>query len=244
MSINADLKKILDGYLPGSPLGAKAKTFLLGTLLDTLHTVGNAAIPKAAFTASGKVLESTGAGTYAEVAGVSDAATASTYVKRDSNGDTVLRYLTLLKGVFTAVPGANEAAAATYVHVDPQTGGDIKLKCVNQTVNVSTGGAATTVTLNIPVGAVVRGGGLKLATAITGADSTTVTLALSGGSTTTITTLSALTIGTKSVKLIAPAVITTSVGDATVTLSGGADNTPTGGSVQVVVWYETIDALD
>ena len=45
-------------------------------------------------------------------------------------------------------------------------------------------------------------------------------------------------------KLIAPAVITSSVGDLTITLSGGADNTPTGGSVQVVVWYETIEALD
>lgn len=244
MSINADLKKILDGYLPGSPLGAKAKTFLLGTLLDTLHTVGNAAIPKAAFTASGKVLESTGAGTYAEVAGVSDAATASTYVKRDSNGDTVLRYLTLVRGLFTAVPGANEAAAATFWHVDPQTGADFKLKCINQTVNVATGGAVTTVTCDIPVGAVVRGGSLKLATAITGADSTTVTMALSGGSTTSITTLGALTVGTKSSKLIAPAVITSSVGDLTITLSGGADNTPTGGSVQVVVWYETIEALD
>lgn len=244
MSINEDLKKILDAALPGAPLGAKAKKFLLGTVLDTLHTVANAAIPKAAFTTTGKVLESTGAGTYAEVGSVSDAATASTLVKRDSNGDVVFRYFTALKGLFTAVPGANDAAAATYLHIDPQTGGDVKRKCVNQTANVATGGAVTTITLNIPVGAVVLGGGLKLATAITGADSTTVTMALSGGSTTTITTLSALTIGTKSVKLIAPAVVTTSVADVTVTLSGGADNTPTGGSVQIVVWYDTIDALD
>ena len=128
--------------------------------------------------------------------------------------------------------------------MDPQTGGDIKLKCVNQTANVATGGDTTTITVNIPVGAVVRGGSVKIATEIAGANSTTVTMALSGGSTTTITTLSALTAGTKSSKLIAPAVVSSSVADVTVVLSGGGDNTPTGGSVQIVVWYETIDALD
>lgn len=250
-ALSDKLKKILNGTLPGGVIGQVSERYGLGTIIANIITLANAnettagaAIPKAAFTTSGRVLEATGAGTYAEVAGAT-AATASTYVKRDASANILGALLSGTRLQASIAPGANEAAAGEFAHYDPLAGADIRVRAVRQAgVSVNTGGAATALTLNIPVGAVVLGGGVKIATEITNANSTTVTLALTGGSTDTITTVSALTAGTKSTALIAPSAVTSSVANAAVTLSGGGDNTPDGGTVDVIVWYMTIDALD
>lgn len=248
-NLTADLKTQLDGERAGGPLGQPSKRFGLGTIIDSIITAINtatttagAAIPKAAFTATGKLLKSTGAGTYTEIATTS-AATASAVVERDSSGNINGAVLSGTKLFASSVPGANEAAAAELAVFDPQAGGDLRRHCIKQTASVATGGAATTVTVNIPAGSAVVGGALKVETDIAGIDSTTGTLALSGGASDTILTISAFTTGTKAKQLITPADCTATT-QLTFTLSGGSDNTPSGGSITVIVYYDTIDAMD
>ena len=253
MSLNnltTDVKNQLDGAIPGGPLGQKSRLATLGTIIQNIITQVNAnlttagaAIPKAAFTIAGKVLEATGAGTYQEVA-ASASSVVSTYVKRDASANIAAAQATLSKLLATVAPGVNEAAAGEFIVLDPQTGGDIRFHAVNQTVAINTGGDTTAITLNIPSGSAVVGGAIKNATAITGADSTSLALSLTGGSSASIVALTALTLAAKNRQMITPAPVAGGVANGLLTLSGGGDNTPTGGSVQVMIWYLTMDELD
>lgn len=115
-TLSAKLKKILNGTLPGGVIGQPSETYALGTVLsniitqvNTNETTAGAAVPKAAYTTSGRVLEATGAGTYAEVAGAT-AATASTYMKRDGSGNSAVAGLTV--GTLTEADGGGISLGA------------------------------------------------------------------------------------------------------------------------------------
>lgn len=114
-------------------------------------------------------------------------------------------------------------------------------------VDVATDGAATTLTLGIPDGSVILGFAVQVEDEITGIDGDTGTFAFIGGSTLTFRTISAFTSGTGGTGAISGTTDGTVSGDpanATFTISGGADNTPDGGSVRAVVTAMTITALD
>jgi len=130
------------------------------------------------------------------------------------------------------------------VVLTPAIGGNLSNLTVEVAdLAVNTGGAATTITLNVPDGALIFGVSFKIATEITGIDSTTGTLAFTGGSTTTAGTVSAFTAGETITNMNAIGV-SGAVANAAFTLSGGADNTPSGGTISVVVHYWTIGDLD
>jgi hypothetical protein len=135
---------------------------------------------------------------------------------------------------------------AGYV-VDPDVGGDLTSQWVRTgPVALATDGAATALTLNIPTGARIEALALRVTTAVADIDSTTGTLALTGGNTETVGAVAAFTAGT-SLTLVAPSNVQLNASatvNASFTLSGGADNTPSAGAVDLLVYYTTIAALD
>lgn len=122
-------------------------------------------------------------------------------------------------------------------------GGLTRLCADSGVVAVATGGAATSLTLNVPAGAKIVAVLLRVTTTIAGIDSTTGTVALTGGSTTSVGTISAFSAGTSGKFFLATAdgLVTGSAANATFTLSGGADNTPSAGAIRLVAFYEKID---
>lgn len=111
------------------------------------------------------------------------------------------------------------------------------------TVDLETGGAATAIAAAIPVGAVILGVALEVVDAITGIDSTAGTLAFTGGNTDTVGAIAAFTAGTTVQRAVSGSEVASSVAGLAFTLSGGSDNTPTAGSIRVVVHYATVNAL-
>lgn len=109
-------------------------------------------------------------------------------------------------------------------------------------VSLDTGDASTAITMNIPAGALVIGAALKVTTEIAGIDSTTGTLALTGGSTATLGTISAFTAGT--LGTFAAAAPTTATTQASFVLSGGGDDIPSAGAVRLVITAIVQAALD
>lgn len=149
------------------------------------------------------------------------------------------------KGITTTA--ALTVQAADVVVDYPATGGSLTLRRYDSGVTaVATGGAATTLTLAIPAAARLESYALKVTTTIAGIDSTTGTLALTGGNTETIGTISAFSAGTKLTKAAPGGVdlTTTAATNASFTLSGGADNTPSAGAVRLVVWAWVTEELD
>jgi hypothetical protein len=125
------------------------------------------------------------------------------------------------------------------VPVQGSIAGGLALQCVDSgVITLDTGDAATDLTVDIPDGWVVAGVSLKVTTAITGVDSTTATIALTGGSTSTVTTFTTLTADYVKATMINPILVAFggSNAGAALTLSGGADNTPTAGAVRVVLY--------
>lgn len=108
--------------------------------------------------------------------------------------------------------------------------------------SLDTGDASTVVTLSIPAGALVIGAALKVTTEITGANSTTGTLALTGGSSTTLLTISAFTANTLGKGAVAAP--TSATTEASFVLSGGGDDIPTAGAIRVVVYAYVMNNLD
>ena len=106
---------------------------------------------------------------------------------------------------------------------------------------VATGGAATTLSAVIPAGVLIVGWTILVSTTIAGIDSTTGTLTVSGGASATLGTISAFSAGTAAKGATATA--TTAATNVVFTLSGGADNTPSGGAIRVVVWYTSCAVL-
>lgn len=116
-------------------------------------------------------------------------------------------------------------------------------------VDLATDAAATTLASGvIPAGARVLGATFAVGTAIAGIDSTTGTLTVDDEDATEVTfsTISAFTAGTSQSNLTneqSGDIILDKVADIVFTLSGGADNTPSAGTVRAIVWYESIDGL-
>lgn len=111
---------------------------------------------------------------------------------------------------------------------------------------VATGGAATTITLSIPSGEAVVAYAFAVTTTIADIDSTTGTLEFTGGSTANIGTVSTFTSGTVKDSILSGSnypVVLTDVTNATFTLSGGADNTPSAGAIRLVVFTEAITSI-
>jgi len=153
--------------------------------------------------------------------------------------------LTLSDGTNTVTwtPGGALTVDKLVVDDSPPLGAELPLRHYASAVTaVATGGATTAITVDVPAGALVTGAALKVTTTIAGIDSTTGTLALTGGSTATLGTISAFTAGTKGT--FAAAAATTAATQASFVLSGGADNTPSAGAVQLVVSAIVQAALD
>lgn len=134
----------------------------------------------------------------------------------------------------TLTPGGASTFTRVVIDGNPSIGADVALRQYASAVTaVATGGATTAITVDVPAGARVVGAALKVTTTIAGIDSTTGTLALTGGSTATLGTISAFTAGTK--LTVAPSEATTAATQASFVLSGGADNTPSAGAVQLIL---------
>jgi hypothetical protein len=119
----------------------------------------------------------------------------------------------------------------------------IQRKIAKVTVDLDTGDAETALALAIPFPARILAWGVAFDTAAAGIDSTTGTLALTGGSTATLGTVSAFTAGLMGggmTDLSAASMLTTAETNGTFTLSGGADNIPSAGTVVVSVVYDTV----
>ena len=138
---------------------------------------------------------------------------------------------------------------------DPEIGGEIKRLCVDTgAVDLDTGDGTTTLTLSIPAGARIVAACANVTTAIAGvsASGVTIAIALITGSTLTLGTLVSagdgnLAANTKFTTFIDPntaGLITSATTNAEVTISGGGDNAPTSGAVRLLVWYESVAALD
>lgn len=146
-------------------------------------------------------------------------------------------------GALNGTLGATSPAAATVTAlistsdtVDgfPAIGGhSTRVQYDSGLVPLDTGDDSTAITMSIPAGALVIGAALKVTTGIAGVDSTTGTLALTGGSTATLGTISAFTAGT--LGTFAASAPTTGTTQASFTLSGGGDNIPSAGAVRLVI---------
>ena len=137
--------------------------------------------------------------------------------------------------------GTTVAAGALKVYADDTF--FLQRKIVKATTDLDTGDAETAITLAIPASARILGYGVAFDVAAAGIDSTTGTLTLTGGSTATLGTVSAFTagrVGGGMTDLSAASMLTTATTQATFTLSGGSDNTPTAGTVVIVVAYDTV----
>lgn len=120
--------------------------------------------------------------------------------------------------------------------------GWLRHKTVEVSADVATDGAATTLEPEVPDGAKVLSVHFEVVTEIADIDSTTGTLSFADGSTTDVGTISAFAAGTKLTKITDEA-ISGDVGNLTFTLSGGSDNTPSGGSIRAVLHYVEATAL-
>lgn len=111
-------------------------------------------------------------------------------------------------------------------------------------VALATDGAATAITGVIPQGARLIAVAAILTADVEGVNSDTGTLALNGAMTDNLATVDALTAGGKLQGTVPGDIIAESgVMGFTFTLSGGADNIPTAGSIRIVAHYETISPL-
>ena len=121
---------------------------------------------------------------------------------------------------------------------------------LSELVTLSTVGATTDTTMQIPANSLVLGVTVRVTTGITGIDST----ALQFGDSTTAArfgTIAAFTAGTTGVGLAhlqggistdAAGPIVTSATAVRLTLSGGTDNTPSAGAVRVTIHYISLTA--
>lgn len=154
---------------------------------------------------------------------------------------------TLTASSTAAITGVTTLGDDLVLDDTPSIGGSLTLKSVDSgIVSVNTGGAATTITLAIPDKCSIAAFAGQVTTEIAGIDSTTGTFALTGGNTETIGTISAFTAGTAltGIGLGGADLTTSATTNASFTLSGGADNTPSAGAVRLKVWYFQMEALD
>lgn len=141
-----------------------------------------------------------------------------------------------------------------YWQEDPTVGGELTHRTSVSTTSLNTGGTTTDIDLNIPVGANIRAVSSKIVDAIAGVSATgvTVNLAFTGGNTADIGNFVAAgdgnVVANSKLKKILPGGVSGAVSgtpaDMRVTISGGADNTPTAGSIKIVVHYTELADLD
>lgn len=120
-------------------------------------------------------------------------------------------------------------------------------------VSLSTSGATTAIAAAIPDGAVIDAVSAKIVSAIAGvsAANVTVNLAFTGGSTLSVGDFVAVGDGnvaadTDLINTFGYAVnnkVSGAVANMALVISGGADNTPSGGSIELLVHYKYTDAL-
>lgn len=157
-----------------------------------------------------------------------------------SGGDAT--FVALVASGAVSLTGTNTLASLVF-DSRPSIGAHMTLVQYDSGITaVNTGGAATTLTLNIPAAAHIVGVAAKVTTAIAGINSTTGTFALTGGSTASLGTISAFSADTK--LTTADSELTTDTTNATFTLSGGGDNTPSAGAVRLTVTVLVQSALD
>ena len=110
----------------------------------------------------------------------------------------------------------------------------LQRKIAKVTVDLDTSDAETALSFEIPASSRILAWGVAFDVAAAGIDSTTGTLALTGGSTATLGTVSTFTagqVGGGMTDLSSASMLTTGATNGTFTLSGGADNTPSAGTV-------------
>lgn len=139
--------------------------------------------------------------------------------------------------------GTPQDVPATFLDATGTEAGALKVrKYKSAATAVSTSGAATTLSAVIPAGSTILGYSIKVTTTIAGINSSTGTLTVTGGGSGTLGTIAAFTAGTTGTGGAAIAVGATAA-NLVFTLSGGADNTPSAGAIQVLVWYVHIEGL-
>lgn len=121
------------------------------------------------------------------------------------------------------------------------------------TVSLSTSGATTAIAAQIPSGAIIESVSAKIVTAIAGVSvaNVTVALAFTSGSTLAVGSFVAVgdgnvAAGTTLVNTFGYAVdnkVGASEADLALVISGGVDNTPSAGAIQVLVHYKYTDIL-
>lgn len=143
-------------------------------------------------------------------------------------------------GVTSDIAGAN--VLGTGLAVVPTAAsivGGLALRIVDSgIITLDTGDASTDLDVDIPDGWAVIGVNVHVTTAIAGVDATTATIALTGGSTSSVTTFGTFTLGYKKQTMISPIIVAFG-GDnagAALTLSGGSDQTPSAGAVRVLFY--------
>lgn len=139
-----------------------------------------------------------------------------------------------------------EATNQQITHVSQAAGGGVIRSFKDSgEVDVATDGATTAITLNVPPNAQIVGYALKVVEEIAGIDATTGTLSLTGGNTQDLGTISAFAADTSAqgTKQSDANFVTSDTTNAQIVLSGGTDQTPSGGKVRVVVIYDQIEAL-
>lgn len=129
---------------------------------------------------------------------------------------------------------------AVFLSKGPLNLGGYRIKWLDETKSLATGGAATTLTNTLPAGAMLLGFASKFTVAPADIDGDTATWTTTGTSS-TIGTMSALTTAGHLEKAVATALTATT--SFVLTLSGGSDNTPSAGEVRVRIYYVEIDAL-
>lgn len=138
---------------------------------------------------------------------------------------------------------------------DPEIGAELKrLPADSGATALDNADGTTTLTLDIPSGARIIAWAANVTTAIADVSlaGVTVAIALTGGSSLALGNLVTggdgnLAANTKNQGMIDPnqaGLVTTGTTQAEVTISGGVDNTPSAGAIRLVVWYETVAALD
>lgn len=160
------------------------------------------------------------------------------------------------RGLLEVNSSGHLAGPLTSLTLTPANGGDYSIASIDSgLVSLSTIGATTVVTMNVPALSVLIGTACKVTTSIAGvsAAAVTITVDYSGGSTLAATPNLVtggdgnVAAGTQVKDLYDAAdvnVVGGSVADLSILIAGGVDNTPSAGAVRCLATYATLSALD
>ena len=123
-------------------------------------------------------------------------------------------------------------------------GQNLTISPVSENITLSTSGASTTSTIDIPADSFIVSVTARITTTIAGVDSTSVVIK-GDDSGATFAQLTALTVGTSTVGLAHHATgegANATAGKVQISLLGGADNTPSAGAVRITIHYIKLTA--